>query len=196
MLGIPESRMVRYSRACALVAIVLAAVAVWTWGADLGQLLAFSDDQKPISPSNALCLLAWGLLVHNRGRMSSRGFYRQTSLVIALVLGGFGVFVGLRPWFNWNSPLEVWLAHTTDRIGGVQVGQMSAVSGGVLVLVALIYWLQAFSSSRRSWTWRLSAVLTTAIVLLGLAVLVPYAAGHPWSIEADRNPVALWTGII
>ena len=188
--------MVRYSRACALVAIVLAAVAVWTWGADLGQLLAFSDDQKPISPSNALCLLAWGLLVHNRGRMSSRGFYRQTSLVIALVLGGFGVFVGLRPWFNWNSPLEVWLAHTTDRIGGVQVGQMSAVSGGVLVLVALIYWLQAFSSSRRSWTWRLSAVLTTAIVLLGLAVLVPYAAGHPWSIEADRNPVALWTGII
>ncbi len=154
-------------------------------------MFAFTPDYVPMAPTTALCLASLGMAIYLRTRSAGR----LASMGLATVAGLGGLLASVRPWLGWASPWEDWLAQNPDRIGDTPVGQMSPLTGALLLVLAGACWLQACAPRPRSVGRRLAAGLAGVVLLAGGAVVASYAAGKPWLYGSPVIPMALWTAM-
>ena len=183
----------RWGELCALIVAGLAALSLWSWGAGVGHLFAFTPGHVPMAPLTALCLGLMGVaLILRRNapkRSGSDRLGQGATAVVALV----ATFALVRPWVGWGSPVEEWLSQTSDRIGDIPVGQMSPFTGALLLAVAVAYWLQSASARSPSVPARMATLVALIVFGTGAGAVISYALGRPWFYGGSFIPMALWT---
>jgi PAS domain S-box-containing protein len=185
----------RWSRIGALATVGAAALALWTWGAQVADILTFSSRYVPTAPSTALLMGLLGLSIHAAGRRpDSSAATRSVRGAAAFVLLA-GLLVCARHMLGWDSPLERWLAQTAERVDGIPLGMMSPLTAAVLIATAasilLGYPAHGISPARR----RTAAGLAIAVLLAGLLVSGSYAMDRPLLYGGSTIPMALWTAV-
>jgi signal transduction histidine kinase len=185
----------RPAQACAALAGALALFALLAWTAGDWRIAACGAKFVPMAPSTALAilLLSCAIFVHHC-RPSAR-FARAG--VHAAVFGAtaLGLLVQMQTRFGRELPIEGWLSGATEQMGGVPLGRMSPLTASTLVLCALAFWLAAPPLGRR-WPCRQAAsVVTLAVLVIGVVVLLSYAAGVPLLYGTPTIPMALLTAV-
>ena len=174
---------------------VLAALALWSWGAGVAYLFAFSSERYSTAPSTAVCLGLIGAALALRRTLRARPALTRLALAITGVVGVVGTLACLRPWLGWSLPFETWLTPTADPIGGLPVGQMAPLAGFLLLAATAAYWLLTISSGSRTIRQKLAVSLAAIILLAGAGMVLSYAVGKPWFDGGSVRPMALWTAI-
>lgn len=176
---------------CAVAAFGMTALVLWSWAAGVSDLLSFDPRQIPMAPSTALLFL---VLTSSLFIWLQRSLFRG-ALAYTYGAAGLAALAGLlallRPWLGWGSPLEQWLAQGAVQPGAVPVGQMSPMSGALLVVVATALLLSVPPLNRRRgarWGVRLVSGLLLA---LSAGVAVSYGAGSPWLFGGALIPPSL-----
>ena len=128
----------RSGTALSLAAMALAGLALWSWAAQVADILTFSPKHIPMAPSTALVVGFLGLALYlSICRFRPGAAVRRLVRLLAAVAWATGVLVCLRHALGWNSPLETWLAQTDDSVDGIPLGQMSPLTAAALMAVAL-----------------------------------------------------------
>ncbi len=178
---------------CALLAAGMAALALWSWVAGVSELFTTSDQHIPMATTTAL-LLAWvSVAVFLQTRWPAQKSVVRFGYSTAVVVAAAGLLACLRPRFGWGSPIEQWLAHSTDEIGGVPIGQMSPLTGGAFVVASLALFFRLAAGGRRSGTRWISLAFAVGVALLGAGVVAGYILGKPRVVGDYLIPMALWT---
>lgn len=179
----------------ALFSGIIAGLGLWSWLGGIPDLLAFGSAFVPMAPSTALVMMAASLAVF----LLHRWPQDRNVIRFAWWAAGFTLFVGLwvtiRPWFGWGSPLEEWLSSTTRQVGHIPAGQMSPLTGGTFLAVALALLFRLLSASRFPRARGLAWAVALAVAVMGLVMAGGYAMGKPWLYGGSLIPMALWTAL-
>ena len=176
---------------CAVAACGMAALVLWSWAAGVSDLLSFDPRQIPMAPSTALLFL---VLTSSLLVWLQRSLF-QSALAYTYGAAGLAALAGLlallRPSLGWGSPLEQWLAQGAVQAGAVPVGQMSPMTGALLVALAAALLLSVPPLNRRRGA-RWGAGLVSGMLLAASAgVAVSYGAGSPWLFGGALIPPSL-----
>ena len=182
---------------CAVAVLAVASSAVWTWVAGVTELLAIGPMHKPISPCFAVLSLIAGTALYLFKRLPTRRAVLWYTASVALLVGLIGGLISLRYVCGWDSPVETWVAHTTQRIGHYPVGYLTQQGGLMCVFIGLAFGLQILARRGHRWARWSSYVCATIIGLYGVAVLMGYAGNMAWVHgETGVNPSSLLSGFI
>ena len=179
----------------ALAATALAGLALWSWAAQVADILTFSPRHIAMAPSTALVAGILGLALYVTGcRLGRADAARRLVHVLAILALAAAILVGLRHAMAWASPFETWLAQTREDVDGIPLGQMSPLTAAALAVVALSI-LAAPRGGTGSPSLRrgLAAGCAALAAGAGLVVAGSYAAGYPLLYGSGAIPMALWT---
>jgi PAS domain S-box-containing protein len=148
-----------------------------------------------MAPAAGLCFAMFGAAILLRWRaVSGRGVARFGHGMVAAVSVA-GALACARPFLGWRSPIEEWFAQVSVFAGDSLVGEMSPMTGFLLLTAGVAYGLRSSSPRAGKYSRRLARALAFAVALAGAGVIGGYAQGHPWLSDTRFIPVALWTGI-
>ena len=177
----PDSeRPSRISEICPLIVLGLAVAAAWTWVAGVTEMLAFGPNLKPLAPSAALLFFLIGAALFLLRREPGNFAIRRFGYGVAGAVGLVALLVVLRYSLGWNSPLEQWLAQTTERIGNFPVGFLTEQGALVFVMAALSLGAHLRWQKTARWGRWTSNICAGIVVLYGLFVIVSYAIQTRW----------------
>ncbi|MCL5096743.1 MAG: response regulator [Candidatus Omnitrophica bacterium] len=185
----------RLGQVCSILAGGLAVLVLWSWIAGVSDLFTSSPQHIPMAPSTALLLAAAGTAVFLRSRWPNHAGVQRFGYGVVGLMSLIGLLVCLRHRVGWNSPLEHWLAQTTDRIRGIQVGEMSPLTGVAFVVTGMAFLVQLSSPGGLPLERWFSVILALAVLLASTAVAMSYGADQPWLYNSSAIPMALWTAI-
>ncbi|MBI5685036.1 MAG: PAS domain S-box protein [Verrucomicrobia bacterium] len=178
---------------CAVLGLVMALMALWSWVAGIADLFTFGPAKIPMAPSTALMLALACAAASALGRWPARRAVTRFGYGVVVVIGIAGALACARPALGWGSPVEEWLSQTTERMGNVPLGQMSPVSGAMLVLAATALFLRLPPQGTRPAARPASLALAGLMVVFSGTVTASYATGKPWFYGGSGIPMALWT---
>lgn len=180
---------------CSFLVAGMAALALWSWFAGVGELLTISVRQIPMAPATALILGWLGVAVHLHTRWPAQKPVIGFGYAAAGVAAAAGLLAWLRFRFGWHSPIELWLAQTTDEIDGVPIGQMSPLTGGAFLMASLALLFRLRARGRRTGAHWIARAFAVGVAALGMSVVTGYVVGRPRAFGDYAIPMALWTAI-
>lgn len=179
---------------CSVAAGGMAALAIWSWGAGVGNLFTTAV-HKPTAPGAALLLGAASLALflfhiwpHRRGIIR---LARGTAVFVAIA----GLYVGVRRGFGWTSLPEEWLAQVLGLVTEPKVFLMSPLSGGTLGVVAVAFLLRLPPLGRKAVARWVSCGLGAVVTLVSAAMAANCALEKPWLVGGADFPMAPWTAL-
>jgi len=175
----PE-RTSRISEICPLIVLGLAVAAVWTWVAGVTEMLAFGPNLKPLAPSAAILFFLMGAALLLIRREPAIPWVRRFGYVVAGGVGLVALLVVLRYSLGWDSPVEQWLAQTTERIGNFPVSFLTEQGALVFALAALALGMHLRSQGGARWGRWTCNICAGGVVLYGLFVIASYAIQTRW----------------
>jgi two-component system, cell cycle sensor histidine kinase and response regulator CckA len=182
----------RLAEVLALLTAGLAALALWSWGAGVTDLLTPGPRRLPTAPSAALLLmgLGWALFVWNRWPERPGVVWACRALGAVTLL--IGLLAALRCLLGWGSPLEAWLVQRMELTPRGLIGQMSPFCGVAFCVLATAFLLRL--RTRPSLLLQRFSLLCLVCLLLWTATAAAgYAFRKPWLYGSSYSPVALAT---
>ncbi len=182
--------------ACATGVGALACVGLLSWVSGQWRPVALGADYVPMAPSTAILLFLIGVATFVRARLSSS---RRTAFILetfcgVTVIGAAGV-LGLQQFAGFDLPIELWLARTSESVGGIPVGRMSPMTAVCFVLLGLALLCAPGTGGRRPMVCSLGGWLALLVFLVCGMVVVGYWAGSPFLYGGSAIPMAHLTGI-
>ena len=178
---------------CAAITATMVCFVLLNWAFGNWKVLTLGPGLAPMAPSSAwsMLLLSCGVFAHNR--WPARATSRAVAYLAFFGVTAIGLLVSARWLFGVELPVEGWPTSSVDRVGNIPIGRMSPLTATTLLVASLAFLLE-LPPLDRCWPCRQAAsVLALATSLVGIVVLLSYAAGLPLFYGARTTPIALMT---
>jgi hypothetical protein len=178
---------------CAVGAGALALTGLAAWWFGQWRHTAFGNEYVPMAPSTALMMLLLGGATFLRARPASNRAGHAAERACALLVLGGGALFGLQFLLGFTLPVERWLPHTTETVGGILVGRMSPLTAGCFVLAAAALLCGRVTAPRWQPLQSLGGWLGLAVLAVSEIIVAGYLAGTPFLYGGSAIPMALLT---
>ncbi len=178
------------------ITLILSTMAMVGWLMDIHSLASFIPGYIPVAPGAALAFILLGSAWYLYARAPSRWFARIYVLIAAFFISFIALLNLIHFLTGANVGLEDYFTRNVLAIdpGIYGAGPMSPISAASFLLICVAMVLLLFAPGRRA--ARLSAILASVVVLVGLVVLLGYLYGTPQLYGGGYRYVALPAGIM
>ena len=180
------------TRVCAIAAGCIALASAVAWASDKWSLTTLGPDDVPMAPSTAALLVLLAIATLFRSYSPERRASMWTSWVVVATTVTLAVIVVAAKSLHFAVPLEELLAPSPPSVSGVPVGRMSPLTAFTFLCAAGGLGLGTASSR----IYRLVGyVLASGAFLIGVTVVLGYAAGVPPLYGGSMVPMAFSTAL-
>lgn len=181
-----------FAQVCALLTILLGLLAGLGWATGWMDFATFGEGYMPMSPSGALTLAVVGLLLFVTARWPGKRPVYNTSVALAVLVGGFSLFIIGRYYFQLAFEAEHFMIQHPRDIAGKQAGHMSLMTAAALLSASIAFVLQGRGKGR--WN-HVEVGLKLLVFGVGFVTLLGYMYRSPFLYEGEHIPMALPTAL-
>ena len=190
--GNPGQRKLLVPASVAAVSLVV----LLCWLFDAWHLIAFGQEYIPVAPTTAWLMLMLAGAQYFFQIRKPRPLLRGWAWASLFVISGFSLLVLYQSLVGFELPLERWLFPGTAKVGNVAVGRMSPLTAMTFLLAVpgVVLGAPQFSHLR---VWRqCGSFAALATLIIGVGMVISYAAGAPFLYGNHFVPMALLTAIL
>jgi PAS domain S-box-containing protein len=173
----------------------MACYSLLCWAFGNWRILALGSAHVPVANSTAWSMLLLSCGVFARSRWPSRVMSNALAYIAVGGVASIGLMVSARYLLGFEVSIEELPADAADSLANIPIGRMSPLTATAFLLAGLAFLLELSPLGGRWLCRQIASVSALATSLIGMVVLLSYAAGVPLLSGTGTIPMALLTAI-